>query len=152
METPSQWPIAWILGYGSFGPKSPASRRYHARTAIALVVLMIVWPLTFFLWLFDRSPSLLWRLIAGVMPGLIYGYIGWEMRKYWLTLDELARQLQLEAAAYTYLLAFAAGPGLGGISFILIGHNWVWLVCNPLWVVFLEMARGTFLYFLARRY
>jgi hypothetical protein len=154
METPesSQWPTAWILGYGSFGPKTPASRRYHVRTATALIVLTIVWPVTFFLWLFDKSPTLLWQVIAGLAPAVIYGYIGWEMRRYWLTLDELARRLQMEAAAYTYLLAFAAAPGLGGISLILYGHDWVWMVCNPLWLILLEFARAGILYYLARRY
>jgi hypothetical protein len=86
------------------------------------------------------------------MPGLSYGYIAWQARKYWLTLDELARRLQLEAAAYTYLLAFAAGALVGGISFVFFDHAWVWVWCNPLWVISMEPARAVILYYLARRY
>lgn len=155
METPesSQWPIASIIGYGTFGMKTPAGRRYHIRSAIALVTLSIFWPLTFFLWWFDTGPSLLWRAIAGVAPGLAVGYISWEARRYWLSLDELGRRLQLEASAYGYLVAWVASTLLGGLSFIFIGHPWVWLWCNPLWVfVIAETARGVILYYLARRY
>jgi hypothetical protein len=154
METPesSDWPILSILRYGTFGTKSPAGRRYHTRTGIALMALLVVWPVSVGLWVTDRSPILLWRVTAGFTPGLIYGYIAWEMRRYWLALDELARRLQMEAAAYTYLAGIAAGTVLGGLSLVFFGHGWVWLWCNPLWIVMLEPARGVILYFLARRY
>jgi hypothetical protein len=155
METPesSQWPIVSMLSYGTFGMKTPAGRRYHLRSAFVLVALLIFWPLTFFLWWFETGPSLLWRAIAGLAPGLAVSYIAWEARRYWLSLDELARRLQLEAAAYSYLVACVASTLFGGLSFIFIGHSWAWLWCNPLWVfVIAEPVRGVILYFLARRY
>jgi hypothetical protein len=153
MESPSQWPTASILGYGTFGMKTPGGRRYHIRSAIALVLLLIVWPLTFLLWLSDTFPTLVWRAIAGITPGLAYGYITWEARRYWLALDELARRLQLEAAACSYLVAGVASAVLGGLSCIFFSNPWVWLWCNPLWIfVIAEPVRAVILYFLARRH
>lgn len=142
-----------MIGYGSFGMKSPAGRRYHIRTGFALALLVIVWPLSFWLGMAGASPSLLSRVIAGLAPGLAFGYIAWEARRYWLGLDELARRLQLEAAAYAYLAAVVVSTLLGGLSCILFSGSWVWAWCNPLWVfVIAEPARGVILYFLARRY
>ena len=38
----SKWPASALLGYGTFGRRTPAGRRYHTRTAIALIARVIL--------------------------------------------------------------------------------------------------------------
>jgi hypothetical protein len=146
----SRWPTGWILGYGTLGSRNPAGRRYHIRSAIALILFLIVWPVTFWLQLEDQG--VVWKIIAGLTPGVAYGYIAWEARRYWQSLDELGRRLMLESAACTYLVGIAAGMFFGGISFLFFDHPWALFLFNPLWFIMLEPVRGIILYRLTRRY
>jgi hypothetical protein len=92
-----------------------------------------------------------WRLTLSLVPGIAYSYIAWELRRYILALDELARRIQLEAIAWTYLTGLAVAALVGGVA---LAYGWQWssLWLNPLWFVFLEPVRGCFLYYVARRY
>jgi hypothetical protein len=148
----SQWPTCSILGFGTFGTRGPAERRFRARAGLASLAIIVLWPLSIYLWKTHVSPALLWGIVGALAPGLAFAYLSWETRRYWLSLDELARRLQLEAAAWTYLIAIAAGMMLAGVSFVLFDHPSIWFWCNPMWVILLEPVRSMILYFLTRRY
>jgi hypothetical protein len=145
----SEWPASSMLGYGTFGRRTPAGRRYHLRTAIALMSMVIVCLAA--LLLADFEHNSVWRVILSLTPGATYGYIAWELRRYILALDELARRIQLEAMAWTYLTGLGVASIVGGIA-LAYGWHWnsEWL--NPLFYLFLEPIRGCFLYYVARRY
>ena len=86
------------------------------------------------------------RLMAAITPGVVFAYIAWESRRYLSALDELARRMQLEAMAWTYLCALPAAMLLGGLG--LVYH---WRV-NWFWFLALEPMRAVWLYFVSRRY
>jgi hypothetical protein len=146
----SKWPASTMLGYGTFGRRTPAGRRYHARTAIALIAMVVVCAAAAIL-AGDFHHNSPWRVILSLTPGVAYSYIAWELRRYILALDELARRIQLEAIAWTYLTGLAVAALAGGIALV-YGWQWSSLWLNPLWFVFLEPVRGCFLYYVARRY
>jgi hypothetical protein len=99
----------------------------------------------------DFQHSGAWRVILSLAPGAAYLYIAWELRRYILALDELARRIQLEAMAWTYLAGLVVASLVGGVAFV-YGWHWNRLWLNPLLYVFLEPVRGCFLYYVARRY
>jgi len=143
----SQWPTCSILGI-----RGPAERRLRACAGLASLAMIVLWPLSVYLWKNHVSPTVLWGIVGALVPGLALGYLSWETRRYWLSLDELARRLQLEAAAWTYLIGIPAGMMLGGVSFVFFDHPSVWFWCSPMWVILLEPVRSIVLYFLTRRY
>ena len=141
-----------MLGYGTFGMRTPAGRRYHIRSAIALVATLVLAAVAGMLAV--RFPSnKVWLLILSLVPGTGFCYIAWELRRYILALDELARKIQLEAILWTYLTGLAVASVAGGVIMV---YGWdmrlPWLWLNPLWYGFLEPVRGCYLYFIARRY
>jgi hypothetical protein len=146
----SKWPASAMLGYGTFGMRNPAGRRYHIRTAIALVAMLVLAAIVAMAGL--RFPNnRLWLLILSLVPGIGFSYIALEFRRYILALDELARRIQLEAILWTYITGWVIATVVGGIA-VVYGWEWNPLWLNPLWYVFLEPVRGCFLYFVARRY
>jgi len=93
----------------------------------------------------------LWKVVFSLAPGAGFLYIAWEFRRYISALDELARRIQFEATAWTYLTGLVVAVLLGGVALV-YGRQWNRLWLNPLWYVFLEPVRGCFLYYIARRY
>jgi len=99
----SKWPASAMLGYGTFGRRTPAGRRYHTRSAIALIAMVVLcWAVAILAGDFHHNS--VWRVILSLAPGAAYSYIAWEGRRYLLSLDELACRIQLEAIAWTYLI------------------------------------------------
>ncbi len=146
----SKWPSSAMLGYGTFGRRTPAGRRYHFRTAVALIAMLVLASAVALLGL--RFPdNRLWLVVLSLIPGAAFSYIAWEFRRYILGLDELARRIQLEAILWTYLTGMAVASIAGGIAMV---YGWEWnpLWLNPAWYIFLEPVRGCFLYYVARRY
>ena len=148
----SKWPASAMLGYGTFGMRTPAGRRYHLRTAIALIAMLVLAAVVAMLGVRFPNNSL-WRPLLSLVPGAGFCYIVWEFRRYILALDELARRIQLEAILWTYLTGLGVATLVGGVVMV-YGWEWnlLWLWLNPLWYGFLEPVRGCFLYFVARRY
>ncbi|SPE36435.1 membrane hypothetical protein [Candidatus Sulfopaludibacter sp. SbA3] len=131
----ADWPAKPIFTWGTLG--GPAGRRYHTHCAIALTTMVICMISAGFAGL---------KLIAGLVPGVAFGYIAWEFRKYLSELDELARRIHLESIAWTYLTGLAVAMLLGGISLI---YGWR---LNLIWFVVLEPVRSIWLYSVSRRY
>jgi hypothetical protein len=145
----SKWPAPAMLGFGTFGGRTPAGRRYHTRCAIALVAMVVLE-----LWAGMLSmvfPNAPWRVILSLVPGVSFLYIAWEFRRYLLALDELARRIQLEAIAWTYLTGWVIAVLVGGVAMV-YGWQWNRLWLNPMWFMLLEPLRGCFLYYIAQRY
>lgn len=140
VNEPSRWPIGAILGYGTLGSSTPAGRRYHRRSGMALSALL-VWMVV--VASFDHSTL---RLVTPLVPGLVFVYIVYEFRRYLLALDELARRMHMEALAWTYLTGLALAMIVGGLSARL-----GWQV-NPMWFIVLEPVRAWFLFVASRRY
>ena len=144
MQDKSGWPTAAILAHGTFGGTNPSARRYHTRcwTALAVVVMWVIFgsaarPIL---------PSGAIPILTAILPGAAFAYIAWEFRRYLLSLDELARGLQFESIAWTYLTGLALAAIVGGIG--IVTH---WTV-SPLWFIVLEPVRALWLYVVTRRY
>lgn len=136
----SGWPIGAILGYGTFGSHTPAGRRYHRRSGIALTTLLV--------WMFvvaslDRSTL---RHVTPLVPGVVFLYVIYEFRQYLRALDELARRMHMEALSWTYLTGLALAMLVGGISATVGWH------VNPMWFIVPEPVRAGFLFVVSRRY
>jgi hypothetical protein len=158
METPpplpvaeeAKWPMKTILFVGYFGNKSPEGRRYHNRYCIASVLFVIA----LFTWLLvtPRLPHSvpidpLNGIIFHLLLGGLFSFIAWSFWKYLQELDELARGMQLQAIALTYL------TGLGAMSFLgLLGIVAHWNIDPLVAFMLLEPVRGFWLWRLARRY
>jgi hypothetical protein len=145
----STWPACAMLSYGTFGRQTAAGRRYHIRAAIALAAIAVLWPAAAFL--AKHFPNTPWLAIQSVAPGIAFAYIAWEFRRYLLALDELARRIQFEAIAWTYLTGLIIAALLGGVA-MAYGLHWDVLWFNPFWFILLEPVRSCFLYYVARRY
>lgn len=129
-----------ILAYGTLGSNTPAGRRYHRRSGMALL-LLLVWMVV----VASLGHSTL-RLVTPLVPGLVFLYIVYEFRRYLLALDELARRMHMEALAWTYLAGLALAMLVGGVS---AGVGWQ---VNPMWFIVLEPVRAGFLFVISRRY
>jgi hypothetical protein len=140
----SHWPAVWILLYGNYGPRSPEGRRYFVRSNIALFAIVVCMVLLALLR--HVIPMSIARLVAAITPGVAFAYIAWEYRRYVSALDELARSMQFEAVAWTYLCALPVAMLLGGLGF---AYHWR---VNWYWFVALEPMRAVWLYFVSRRY
>lgn len=140
----SRWPTTAMLAYGTFGMGTPAGRRYHIRSSIALAAMAAGF-LAPALLRHSVSGGIL-RIIIALAPGAAFAYIAWEFRRYLSTLDELARRIQLESIAWTYLCGLAVAMLLGGVGFV---YGWRF---NPAWLIVLEPMRAGWLYFVSRRY
>ena len=79
----------------------------------------------------------------------MFGFISWEFRRYLNALDELARRIQLEALAWTYLTGLTIACALGGVMLAYDLRPWF---PSPFWFILLEPIRGLWLYVVSRRY
>ena len=141
-ETTASWPYKSLLLLGTFGSNDAAGRQYTRqcwRAVTFLVIVIVLLNLVNIKW-----PQYTW--LPTSLFGAIFIYIAFALWQYITRLDELARRLQLEAMALTYLVGFAAFlfAGTLGLSF-----KWTF---SPLWYVALEGVRGLVLVVLARRY
>lgn len=137
-----RWPTGPILAYGTLG--GPDGRRYQLRCGLALAAMVVCVLATVLFRSFIPKTSV--RLIAALAPGVGFAYIAWEFHKYLSALDELARRIQLESIAWTYLCGLALAMPLGGLAMV---YDWR---LNPMWFIVLEPVRAGWLYFVSRRY
>src|SRR5215467_8265609 len=90
----AQWPAGPILFWGSFGAHTPEGKRFHNRFKVCLVIMFAGF-LTALFW--SESPG---PMLAALLPGLGFTGIALSFRRYLLTLDELARRIQVESIAW----------------------------------------------------
>jgi hypothetical protein len=150
------WPMGSMLSWGTFGTRAPAERRFVLRSAIATAII-VGWVLLDFATGFRPKPAMIF--ITALLPGPALTYIAYEWRRYVLTLDELARRIQFEAAAWTYITGLLLAMWLGDISFITRWPHYPKLLVPRVLVSvtfflfgLLEPIRCAYLYLLSRRY
>jgi hypothetical protein len=122
-------------------PKA-ASRRYviNVLVAMSLYVVALVVSLC---WL-HHNPEAPWKFIIAAIPVLPILWIPVAVVRLFRELDELQKQVQLEAlafgfagaAALTLTYGFLQNAGLPDLSWI-----WVWPVMAICWIVGLAVAR-----------
>lgn len=149
----SRWPACPMLLWGTFGTKTPAERRYLSRVLKGAAVF-VGWVLFAFA---AHLPRPVIGSITSVAVGALVTYIAWELRRYLLVLDELARRMQLEAMAWTYLTGLVVAAWLGALlSFNHTLLHWhigeMLLLLSPFLYFLLEVVRSWWLYYLSRRY
>lgn len=138
------WPYSSMLFMGTFGTLDPAGRLYHRRSWLAVIgaaVLLVGIGVASKL-----APSPVWSLATAAVLGGVFAYEAYAFWQYLLELDEMARQLQLEAVALTY------GVGLVVVMFLTPLVMASDVTVNPAFFVALEPIRGIALAILARNY
>jgi hypothetical protein len=152
---PSRWETCAILFWGAFGTKTAAERRYIMRSLFAAAVVAAWVGLAFS----RKFPPGHWVMIITLLVvGALMTYIPWEMSQYLRQLDELARRMQLEAIAWTYLTGMVVAGWFGVL--LPLGHlllHWSYprqylLLSIPFLYFLLEPVRAGWLYYLSRRY
>jgi|SRR5579864_2148248 len=155
-EERSRWPMGSMLSWGTFATHTPAEHRFCARSTIAAAIVM-GWVLLDFATGFRPKPTMMF--VTALLPGPALTYIAYEWRRYVLTLDELARLIQFEAAAWTYITGLVLAMWLGGVSVIVRWPHYPkllvpWVLVSATFFLFglLEPVRCVYLYLLSRRY
>jgi len=150
----SLWSTRPILLWGTFGTKSPAERRYIRRSCLAAAVV-VIWALLAFALHFRPRPL---TISIEVVAGVAITYVAFEGRRYLRQLDELARHLQLEAMAWTYLTGFVLA-GWVAVLAMLFSHaiiHWRFsqalFFASPFLYFLLAPVCAGWLYYLSRRY
>ena len=161
MKDTANWPTWPILMWGSFGTQTPEGRRFHNTFKICVTVMLIGFMSGVF-W-----HAMLGRALGAVLPGLAFTGIAVSFRRYLLTLDELARRIQVESIAWTYLTGLAVAPLLMGILLALGVHanffGWLFavsgmdssfvdLISPYFYILLLEQIRTLWLYKVSRKY
>lgn len=147
-----------MLMYGVFTTRTPAGQRYFRRCLIAYAILIL--PTLLFLihhrhyvprsgWVSHGMPT--FGHSTAILLPIVCSYIVLEFRRYVLSLDELARRLQVEAMAWTYASGLILAALLLAIWFESLGKVDLAWFC-PVWFFLLEPVRACWLYFLCRRY
>jgi hypothetical protein len=143
---PEPWPWTSILLIGTFGPTDAASRRYHWRCGIALGALVAgLFVLAGIATRVD-SPILAWG--PALVTGTVFTYIAFELWRFVSGLDELSRNLQLEAMSIAYLIGL---PIFVTAQFVSGATGWSWQLPAATYLG-LDVVRGAVLALRARKY
>jgi hypothetical protein len=150
----SRWEPSSILLWGTLGTRGPAERRYIARCYLA-VVFAAGWLIVAKFAHFRPKPLIL--SMTTLVGGVVITFIALEFRHYLSEIDELARRMQLEAMAWTYLTGFVVAAWLGvAATFSQTIAHWAFkpnvLLMVPYLFFVLEPVRSGILYHLSRRY
>lgn len=150
----SRWPLYQILLRGTFATGSVEERGVIRSSRILLVVL--------FAWaacirIAHLRPTPMIQMITMFLGLSLISYYAWEKRKYFRTLDELTRRIELEGMAWAYSLGVLGALWAGRIIYV-VSLRWP---LNPklgfwtplfLLAVFLASVKGTYRYFATRKY
>ena len=150
----SRWPVSEMLLRGTFATGTPEERRV-VRSSRVLLVVMLAWAVIVRAAHLGSTPAV--RVITMFLCLSLISYYAWEKRKYFLSLDELTRRIELEGMAWAYSLGVLGALWAGGIAYAVSLH-WQfnpkltsWRACF-LFAVFLASVKGTYRYFATRKY
>ena len=150
----SRWPVSEMLLRGTFATGTTEERRV-IRSSRALFVVLLAWAAIVRVAHWGHTPTV--RLITMLLGLSLISYYAWEKRKYFLSLDELTRRIELEGMAWAYSLGVLGAMWAGGITYA-VSLRWP---LNPklgfwtpffLLAVFLASVKGTYRYFATRKY
>ena len=133
----ARWPILSMLLYGTFGTDAPpSSQRADRRSRIGIgVYTLIAAALTV-------VPGMRGEVASSVnvsLLGVLLAFLAWQRWSYATGLDELGRQLYLEAFSLTYLVGFSL------FAFFGLLHSLAGWSVSPFVFVALEPLRGMIL-------
>jgi hypothetical protein len=143
-----------MLLWGTFGTRTLAERRITVRSHVTTAVL-VCWTLIGIATRMRPQPAM--GLITLLLPGPLFTYYAWEKRKYFLTLDELTRRIELEGMAWAYSIGVLAAVWAGGIAYA-ISLRWPLSPRVVSWAPFFFFAmllasiKGGYRYVASRRY
>jgi hypothetical protein len=150
----SRWPISEMLTRGTFATGTAAEKRLILRSRIVSGV-MLVWALVGIVT--HMRPKPVMGSITLFLPAALGTYYAVEKRKYFLSLDELTRRIELEGMAWAYSLGVLAALWVGGIGYAVSLYRPLdtkllsWMPFF-LFAVVLTTIKGTFRYFATQRY
>jgi hypothetical protein len=150
----SRWPISEMLWRGTYGTQTEAERRYIVRSKIVGRGLLL-WLLIAAAPGLRSQPTI--RLITLLLPAPLLTYMAWEKHKYFLTLDELTRRIELEGMAWAYAIGVLASLWLGGIGYA-VSLRWPldskFFSFGPFFLfgLLLVSVKGAYRYVATRRY
>lgn len=149
-----RWPLTEMLLRGTFARGTAQERRVIASSRMVLVV-PLVWAIIVRAAHLGSTRTV--ALITIFLGLSLISYYAWEKRKYFLSLDELTRRIELEGMAWAYSLGVLGALWGGGIIYA-ISLRWPlnskltsWTVCF-LFAVGLASVKGAYRYFAARKY
>jgi hypothetical protein len=152
-DQPSRWPIGQMLMRGTFGTRTPAEKRLASRSNITFA-LLVAW---LFLGRAAHLSSSVTRATTLFLAAAVCTFYAWEKRKYFLSLDELPRRIELEGMAWAYSLGVLAALWAGAIGYVLslrypLDASLLSWAPFFLLAIILAAVKGTFRYFATRRY
>ena len=150
-ENKSPWPVSDMLVRGTFATQTTAERRLVVRNKIvgALVFVSVMSARVY--------PKRITTEIALFVLAAACTYYAWEKRKYFKSLDELPRRIEMEGMAWAYSIGLLAALWLAGIGYAVSLH-WPFDPKLLFWVPFLLVAvvlgsvKDLYRYFASRRY
>lgn len=150
-----RWPISQMLRRGTFATGTAAEKRLVLRNRIVCGVLLVWALISRFVMHTHISPVM--REIPLFLPAVLCTHYALEKRKYFLSLDELTRRIELEGMAWAYSLGVLAALWVGGIGYVASRHYALdpkLLSWAPFFLLalFLAMVKGAYRYVATRRY
>ncbi|HEY0738354.1 MAG TPA: hypothetical protein VGD69_25775 [Herpetosiphonaceae bacterium] len=120
---------------------SKADKTYNLQLATAMLVYLVV--VAGSIWFINANPESFWRIPAALTPMIPASYVPFIVVRYLRNIDELQRQIQLEAFGFAFagtgILTTAYGfleiVGLPQISWI-----FVWPIMGGLWCLGIGLA------------
>jgi hypothetical protein len=150
----SRWPVAEMLLRGTFATGTAEERRV-IRSSRIFVVVLLVWAAI--AGVTRLAPTPIGHLITMFLYLSLISYYAWEKRKYFLSLDELTRRIELEGMAWAYSLGVLGALWGGGIAYAVslrwpINSQFIsWRLCF-LFAGLLASVKGAYRYFATRKY
>jgi nicotinamide riboside transporter PnuC len=142
-----------MLRRGTFATGTHAEKRLASRSNIIFAALLA--------WLFlgkaVHMSASMFRTLTVFLPAVACTLYAWEKRKYFLSLDELPRRIELEGMAWAYSVGVLAALWAGAVLYVVSLRysldpkllSWAPLF---LFAIILATVKGTFRYFATRRY
>jgi len=150
-SSPSKWPVNEMLVRGTFATHTNAERRLVIRNKMIGALIFVTVMAT------RLYPKPVMAVITLFVLAASCTYYALEKRKYFLSLDELPRRIEMEGMAWAYAIGVLVALWLGGIGYA-VSLRWT---LNPKllsWVPFIAFAvilatvKGMYRYFATRRY
>lgn len=149
----ARWPLSEMLFRGTFGTGTAAERRV-VRSSRLLLFVLPGWGLIAAIVHLRPEPL---RLITVFLCLSLVSYYAFEKRRYFLTLDELSRRIEMEGMAWAYGIGVLAAFWFGGIAYAM--SPWLLLDTKSsvggsffVMAIILASVKGAYRYFATRRY
>ncbi|MBV9789493.1 MAG: hypothetical protein JOZ51_15010 [Chloroflexi bacterium] len=119
-----------------------ADKIYNSQLAITMLVYMVVVAVS--VWFINANPESFWRIPAALTPMIPASYVPFVFMRYLRHIDELQRQIQLEALGFAFaataILTLAYGF-LENVGFPRVNWIFIWPIMGGLWAMGIALAR-----------